>query len=116
MKNILTFMSIVSVSTIAISMLVNLVPHSKVNSSVTTMPVNDNSINYVRKWKFHEGYKFGRGINNHSNFPAIVRLNSKTKYSQDLRKWHKQWCALSTERRKNYTINIETSGRFRCRD
>ncbi|MGB6296836.1 MAG: hypothetical protein WBF90_11700 [Rivularia sp. (in: cyanobacteria)] len=81
MKNILTFMSIVSVSTIAISMLINIVPHSKVNSSVTSVPVNADSINHLRKWKLDEGYNFGRGINNHSNVKGIVRLDSKIKYS-----------------------------------
>lgn len=71
----------VSVGTIAISMLANIVFHSKVNPSVTTIPMNDDSIDHLRTWKFDEGYNYGRGINNHSNFPGIVRLDSKTKFS-----------------------------------
>ncbi|MCJ8281086.1 MAG: hypothetical protein MJK14_14700 [Rivularia sp. ALOHA_DT_140] len=33
---------------------------------------------------------------------------------QDLRNWHKQWCAKRTERTKNYTGDIVMSGRFSC--
>ena len=57
------------------------IPDNNVNSFVTTIPVDGNSINHLTKWKFHSGYNFGSDINNHSKFKGIIKLDSQIKYS-----------------------------------
>ena len=53
---------------------------------------------------------------NRRNNRASIAINqaNPVEYFQDLRNWHKQWCAKRTERIKSYTGDIIIPGRFSC--